>query len=238
MVNTISAPVKTNGWLAALPGSSRSKILEHAERVTLSARQCVQEMREESSRVYFPTTAIFSVVVPMSGGKTVESIMVGREGYAPPFAGVSISNTARTVVDVPGEALAIPLALFEQFVVDDPDIGAAQRLSISSTFDALMQGAACNAVHSVRERCARWLLSLADRTGSHEIAIIHQALAEVLGASRPRVTEILASLQNDGLIGIQRASLQITNLAGLRGAACECYQVLRRQYSDKLDLAS
>lgn len=234
----ISDAVKTNGWLGALPPSSHARILEHAHVVTLRAHQCVQELREEPAFVYFPTTAIFSVVVPMSGGKTVESIMIGREGYAPPFAGVSISNTARTVVDVPGEALAIPTAVFAVLIGSDPEIGAAQRMSVSATFDALMQGAACNAVHSVRERCARWLLSLADRTGSRDIAIIHQALAEVLGASRPRVTEILASLQNDGLIAIQRASLQITDPSGLRNAACECYQVLRREYSAKLELAS
>lgn len=237
-MTTLHTSGKTNGWLQALPEASRSKLLEHARHVELAARQCVQELRSEAGHVYFPLTAIFSVVVPMSGGKTVESIMVGREGYSPPFAGVSISNTARTVVDVPGDALCVPSAVFAHLTATDPAIGAAQRLSISATFDALMQGAACNAVHSVRERCARWLLSLADRTGSNEIAIIHQALAEVLGASRPRVTEILASLQNDGLIGIQRASLRITDCAGLRAAACECYHVLRREYSAKLDLAS
>ena len=238
MVTTLRGTAKTNAWLQALPDASRSKLFEHAHHVDLKARQCVQEMRSEATHVYFPVTAIFSVVVPMTGGKTVESIMVGREGYAPPVAGVSISTTARTVVDVPGDAVAVPSAVFAHLTATDPAIGAAQRLSISATFDALMQGAACNAVHSVRERCARWLLSLADRTGSSEIAIIHQALAEVLGASRPRVTEILASLQNDGLIGIQRASLSITDAAGLRAAACECYQVLRREYCAKLELAS
>jgi len=166
----------------------------------------------------------------MSDGKTVEANMVGSEGFVPVSStGLPLSNTIKTIVQVAGEALAIGSEDFGQLVSSDEAIAQLRQRYLATVFDVVMQSVACNAVHSVRERCARWLTALMDRTQSQDVNVIHQVLAETLGTSRPRVTEILATLQHDGFLELQRATLRIVNVEGLRGAACECYQIIKRE---------
>ncbi|MDQ6929133.1 MAG: Crp/Fnr family transcriptional regulator [Candidatus Eremiobacteraeota bacterium] len=222
--------VTNNFWLDALPVRSRDLLFEMSSPLQLRLRETVTEAATPTRSIYFPVSAVFSMVVTMSDGKTVEANMVGREGYVPvSTALLPFSKTAKTVVQVAGDALAINAGSFADAVRTDPNIAALRDRYLAAVFDVVLQSVGCNAVHSVRERCARWLLALADRTESHDVNVIHQVLAETLGASRPRVTEILATLQNDGLLELQRATLRILDLAGLRSAACECYGIIKTE---------
>ena len=221
-----------NHWLDALPSASLGKILDHAHTVHLRQRQVLHDVGAVSEFIYFPSTVVCSMVVSMGDGKMVETVMVGFEGYAPTTAGIMpLSRVSRTVVEVPGNALALENTVWRRLIKEDHDIAHLRAQYVTVMFDVLMQSAACNAVHSIRQRCARWLLSLSDRTKSNDLAVIHQALAEALGASRPRVTEILAVLQADGLVELQRATLRITDTTGLMAASCECYAAVKAELS-------
>jgi len=222
----------TNHGLDALPLAALNRILIRAQTVHLHSRQVLHELGTPSEFVYFPTTAVCSMIIPMRDGKAVETVMIGFEGYAPTTTGIKpLSHTGRTVVEVPGSALALENTEWNRLIKEDHDIAHLRAQYVTAMFDVLMQSAACNAVHSIRQRCARWLLSLSDRTKSSDLAIIHQALAEALGASRPRVTEILAALQIDGLVELRRATLRIRDAQGLAAASCECYAVIKAELS-------
>ncbi len=228
---TNSAKLATNnGWIARLPEPARTSLLECATPVTLGLRQVVHNAREVSPAIYFPESAVFSMVVTMIDGKTVEANMVGREGYVPVVTGlIPFSNIVKTVIQVAGDALAVNAKIFASLLKKHEPIAMLRERYLSAVFDVVMQSVGCNAVHSVRERCARWLLALSDRTESRDINVIHQVLAETLGASRPRVTEILAMLQDDGFLELQRATLRIVDAPGLLSAACECYAVIKSE---------
>jgi CRP-like cAMP-binding protein len=219
-----------NRWIQNLPPKSRSRMLEAATPEQLTLRASVHEVGQVSPFIYFPTTAVLSMIVSFSDGKSVEANMVGCEGFVPVASTVlPLSNTIKTVVQVGGEALAIQAADFSELVKSDEAIAQFRERYLAAIYDCIMQSVACNAVHSVRERCARWLMALMDRTQSRDVNVIHQVLAETLGASRPRVTEILATLQGDGFLELQRATLRIVDVEGLRGAACECYTIIKRE---------
>lgn len=225
--------VTVNRWIHNLPPKSRSRILEAAKPEHLRLRASVHDVGEVSPFIYFPITAVFSMIVPLSDGKSVEANMVGSEGFVPVASTVlPFSSTTKTVVQVGGEALAVGAVDFARLVTSDDAIAQLRERYLAATFDCIMQSVACNAVHSVRERCARWLMALTSRTQSHDVNVIHQVLAETLGASRPRVTEILATLQGDGFLELQRATLRIVDVDGLRGAACECYAIIKREIDE------
>ncbi|MDP9017552.1 MAG: Crp/Fnr family transcriptional regulator [Candidatus Eremiobacteraeota bacterium] len=220
----------TNLWIEALPAASRDTLLDITEPVTLRRRETLHDSRGISAFTYFPISTVLSMVVDVGNGKTVEVLMVGREGYCPVTASlVRTTNPIKTVVQIAGEALAVEHGAFDELLKKDPVLAEYRARYLAVMFDDLMQSTACNAVHSVRERCARWLLSLSDRTQSHDINVIHQVLAETLGASRPRVTEILATLQQDGLLELQRATLRIVDSKGLRAASCGCYAIIKSE---------
>ena len=228
IVQVAKGATAANLWMNALPENARAALLDAATPVEVEIRQTVHEAGEASPCIYFPVTAVFSMVISMSDGKTVEANMVGREGFVPVTTGALLySETVKTIVQIGGEALCVDAKAFASLVKKHETIGALRERYLAAVYDVMMQSVGCNAVHSVRERCARWLLALSDRTDSHDINVIHQVLAETLGASRPRVTEILATLQNDGLLELQRATLRILDVEGLRGAACECYAIIK-----------
>lgn len=219
-----------NLWLEMLSSKSRAAVLEHATLTTLPVRHEVHRAGTVARHIYFPTTAVFSMVVELEGGKPVEGIMVGREGYAPALSTLSpISHTAVTIVQVGGDALAVETPSFMRLINEYEEIALLRERYIAALMDGLMLCCACNAVHTVRQRCARWLLALSDRTQSSDVRVIHLILAETLGASRPRVTEILASLQREGLLELQRATLRIVDKAGLEAASCECYARIKAE---------
>ena len=99
----------------------------------------------------------------------------------------------------------------------------------------VMQGVACNGLHSIGQRCCRWLLTTQDRLGSYELEITHEFLAQMLGVRRASVTDVLRPLQEDGLIRAQRGKVTILDPKGLASASCECYRVIRREYQRLLN---
>jgi len=229
-MHTICAPLE-NHLLAALPEQERARLFPHLERVEMPAGKVLYESGSRMSHVYFPTTAIVSMICAMEDGASAEIAVVGSEG----IVGVALlmgagSATTRAVVQSGGDGLRLKSHLMlEEFNRG----GSALRLLLRYT-QALMtqtsQTAACNRHHTLDQQLCRWLLLSVDRLRSNEIVVTHELIANMLGVRREGVTGAAGQLQAAGLIRYKRGRILVTDRVGLERRACECYGVIRREY--------
>ena len=220
-----------NRILASLPRDEYERIAGHLEPVRLEPRDVLQEANEPVSRVYFPNSGVVSLLTVMRDGTCLESVVVGSEGAVAlnPLLGTRVSPW-RWIVQSPGEAEAMPLDAFRRQIGQNPRF-LEQLVRYTGVMLAMaMQSAACNRFHSREARCARWLLQMGDRTEADRFPMTHEFLSAMLGVHRPSTTVALGTLVEAGLIErSQRGVVRIADRAGLRQAACECYDTLRRE---------
>ncbi|MDK1388542.1 Crp/Fnr family transcriptional regulator [Sinorhizobium sp. 8-89] len=185
--------------------------------------------------MYFPTTAIVSSVCAFEDGSAVEMVATGREGMIAVEA-VLGSETAlsRQVVQVPGSSLMIDLRQFRRAQDELPFFSDALLAYSQAVLAQALQSAACNGVHAVQERAARWLLMCHDRSDSATFALTQSSLAEMLGVSRQAVSIVARALQQAELIRYRRGEVTILSRRGLEQASCECYGIIRQHYDERL----
>ena len=193
--------------------------------VSLSLRQIVYEVGAPLEHVYFVDHGVVSILTKMTNGERVEAGMVGMEGVVGLSAlfGEEISGQ-HIIVQAPGTALRMDaddcIAAFDQST-------AVRRVMLRYTGKVLRvatQTAACNRLHSLKERSARWLMMMHDRLQSNDMPLTHDFMSIMLGVRRSRVTEAAGELQRMGLIRYSRGAVTILDLPGLSAAACECYR--------------
>lgn len=223
--------------LLALPDVDRAAILPHFELVYLEFGRTIYKADEPITDVYFPTDAIISMVSDMAEG-TVEVGTVGREG----MSGLAVLLHARTMptrayVQVPGYAYRIGVDLFLNLVDSYPALQELLYEFARALFDLVAQTAACNRLHSLEERCARWLAMTQDRVARDQFELKQKVLAEMLGVHRPAVTVAAGTLQRAGLIRYARGRVTVVDRGGLEAAACGCYEITRR-WVDILETAA
>jgi CRP-like cAMP-binding protein len=217
-----------NRLLEAFPEDDREALRPHMEEVPVDLHMPLIRPHEPIGDVWFPITALASLVTVLEDGSTVEGGSVGREG----MVGIPVILHAKTtpmetVIQVPGRAIRMSA---EAFMVRFAKSSAVQTLLhryVHSLFIIASQSAACNRKHQVEERFARWLLMSSDGIGSDEVAITHEYLATMLGVRRPGVTDAALKLQERGLINYRRGGTTILDRPGLEDAACECYRVVK-----------
>jgi CRP-like cAMP-binding protein len=219
-----------NRLLAAFPREDIEILQSRSQEVTLDLHMPLIRPNEPIGDVWFPLTALASLVTVLEDGSTVEGGSVGREG----MVGIPVilhaeTTPMETVIQVPGRAIRVPAdALMERFATSAVVQGLMHRY-IHSLFIIASQSAACNRKHQVEERFARWLLMSSDGIGSNDVAITHEYLATMLGVRRPGVTDAALKLQEQGLINYRRGGTTILDRAGLEQAACECYRVVKNE---------
>jgi CRP-like cAMP-binding protein len=190
----------------------------------------IYEPNERIETVYFPTTGIISMISAMENG-SVEVGTVGREGMAGlPVMLHTDSMPTRAFVQVKGEAMAMPTERFREAMQASPAFARLLYRYAQALFDQVAQSVACNRLHVLEERCARWILMTADRVGDTNIHLKQQFLAEMLGVHRPAVTLAARALQRAGLIRYTRGVIDVLDRAGLEAASCECYAVVRGSF--------
>ena len=229
-----------NAILAGLSEPELAEVIEQGELVALHTSQQIYEAGRPIQQVYFPIDAVLSVVRQMIDGNSIEMGTVGREGMsAIPLLLGSTTSANESYCQVPGRALVISSDLFRHLLrmADDKFRGVLDRF-LQAYVNMLGQLAACNGMHSIYERCARWLLLTQDRVNSDEIALTHEYLSMMLGARRSGVTIAAATLQQAGFIKYAHGNIVILNRAGLEEASCECYDVARDQFGPLLGLQS
>jgi CRP-like cAMP-binding protein len=181
--------------------------------------------------VYFVETGVVSLVAVFEDCTTSEMAMVGREGVV----GVGTllgGHTAfgQCVVRAPGLALAVEVSRFQSAMQRSSSLRAACEAYARAFLREALQTAACNSVHMVEERCARWLLMSQDRSDGEMLSLTQEYLAEMLGVCRSTVTVAAGALQRAGLIRYHRGAIRVLDRLGLEQTSCECYHIVRSQY--------
>jgi CRP-like cAMP-binding protein len=228
-----------NFILDALRPADRARLLAHARRTDLQAKEVLAEPGRIVSRVYFPIGSIVSLINVMSDGSAMETFMVGREGMVGlcVFLGNGAAPNVRAVVHVPGEALSVDAMEFER----QANGWGMLRTTLYAYTNALLveaaQEIACARLHPLEARLSRCLLMMQDRAGTPEFSLTQELLSEMLGVHRPSLTVAALSLQKEGLISYRRGHVRIVDQPGLMEAACECYPVITAAFEDLVGAA-
>jgi CRP-like cAMP-binding protein len=219
-----------NEILCELPAEEFGILVPKLELVRMQPRQVLHEAGDSLRSAYFCNTGLISILNVLSDGKMVEVGLLGKEGFAglPLVAGFKTSAT-RAVVQIEGTAFRVDADNLTQLLRQSPRL--ERKLQQFSQIMAMQatQIAACNRLHEVEERLARWLLMSADRIGSPSLQLTQEVLAQMLGTRRSSVTVAAGILQKAGLIAYTRGDVRIVHRAKLEQAACECYGLMVRQ---------
>lgn len=220
-----------NRVLDSLSHEERLHVTKHAERVELKRHEVLIEPNRPMPYVWFPVTALGSLVTVLSDGSSVECGAVGREGMigVPHLLGSS-TISLQTVTQVGGTSLRIPAQRFVSILDATPNLRRRLERYVLALLVVASQSAACNRRHHVTERLARWLLSCSDGIGSNDVAITQDYLAVMLGVRRAGVNESAGELEERGLIRYGRGRVEIIDRPRLEETACECYVAVREEY--------
>jgi CRP-like cAMP-binding protein len=220
-----------NLMLAYLPADELERLRPHLQPVDLPQGQVLYEAHVPMSQVYFLDQGMVSVVSIMRNGDSIEVGTIGNEGLAglPALLGVP-SVPYRHLMQVGGKARRMSTAALLAELKPDRLLPQLINRYHAAFNTQVMQGMACNGLHSVIQRCCKWLLTTQDRLGSEELNITHEFLAQMLGVRRASVTDVLRPLQNDGLIRAGRGKVVILDAKRLAESSCECYGVIRGAY--------
>jgi CRP-like cAMP-binding protein len=218
-----------NRILDSIPDAEFGVMRPHLEFLTLSHQSILHEPTENLKYVYFPNSGLISLVVAMEDGKTVEAAVVGREGAAGLPSVVSLTRSPlREVVQIPGEGFRLKVGSLRAILKSAPDL--QMTLSRYAVVQGIQvaQTAACNRLHDLEQRLARWLLMAQDRVASASLFITHDFLATMLGTDRPSVSLAAGVLQKKRNIEYTRGAVKILNRRKLENSACECYGVIQQ----------
>lgn len=223
---TSNAPTG-NLLLAALPRPEAARVLATGRVVELNQGAVLHEPGERICRVYFPLDCVLSLQTLLENGDAIEAATVGREGMSglPVFLGAGHATT-RAVVTIPGRAFELTSDRFREQMKCNPTLCSVTGRYAELLFIQSAQLLACERAHTVRQRCARWLLTAADQSGNEVIKTSQAALARTLGLRRASVTNALRQLANDGLVRLRRGLICLSRRAALRREACECYEAI------------
>jgi CRP-like cAMP-binding protein len=219
-----------NLLLNALPPGERDRVLAAGARVPLRFKQVLYEDDERIDAVYFVEDGVVSLVTPVDDGRDVEFATVGREGMVglPVFWGTgSIPN--RGFVQVVGSALKISAGRFSSLAGAGTVLHSLLQRYTQVLFTSAAQGNACNRIHDIDERCARWILTTHDRVDNDTFELTQEFLAQMLGVRRSGVSAAAGLLQRAGYITYRRGRMTVRDRRGLESAACGCYDVVRRE---------
>jgi CRP-like cAMP-binding protein len=222
-----------NKVLLGLPAKEKENLLPKLEFMRLDIRHVLHEPGDSLRSVYFPNSGMVSILSVFPDGKCVEVGLVGKEGFVghPLVAGFRTANT-RAIVQIAGSAFRVDADALTGMLKQSSVL--ERRLQECSQIMAMevTQVAACNRLHEVNERLARWLLMCADRIDSTCVPLTQEFLAHMLGTRRSSVTVAAGILEVAGLITNSRGKIDIIDRSKLENAACECYQIMRSQLAE------
>ncbi len=221
-----------NHLLAALPTAEFERLAPHLELVPMLLGQSLYEPGGRLQHVFFPTTAIVSLLFVLESGSSAEIAGVGNEG----ILGISLfmggdTTPSSAVVQTAGHGYRLQGKLLKE---EFNRGGLMQRLLLRYTqalLTQMCQTAACNRHHSIEQQLCRWLLLTLDRLPSNELTMTQELVASALGVRREGITEAAGKLQRAGVIRYRRGHIAVLERSGLEVGACECYAVVKRELS-------
>ncbi|MGH9728737.1 MAG: Crp/Fnr family transcriptional regulator [Candidatus Acidiferrales bacterium] len=231
-----SGKAVSNKILLSIPDREYRSIRPHMDLVDLPNHYSLYEPGQTLKHVHFPNKGMISLVVPTENGKTVEAGVVGNEGMAGMAATVGLTRSPlREVVQISGDGFRLTTTAFQASLQSAPELRSAlNRYAVLQGLQ-VAQTAACNRLHEIEQRLARWLLIVQDRIHEGKLLITHDFLATMLGTDRPSVTVAAGTLQKRSLIEYTRGAVKILNRKKLEGFVCECYGIIQ-QFNGELGL--
>jgi CRP-like cAMP-binding protein len=227
--------LQSNAILASLSESDVAALRPHLHAAHLKQKTVLYQSGDTVSAVYFPITAVVSLVVTLATGESTEAAMVGKDGavgMASALDGKIAANHA--IVQLSGDAMTCDPAAFRSAALQSEKLISTIIRHEQALFAQAQQSTACMAIHDVEARLCRWLLRARDLSGSDQLPFTQEFLAEMLGVRRTSVNFVAQTLQQAGMIKHTRGRIEILDLEGLRDSACECYETVRERYAGLL----
>jgi CRP-like cAMP-binding protein len=228
---TLANAPRTNRLLAALPAAEWQRWAPQLERIEMPLGQVLYEPGATLSHVYFPSTAIVSLLYVMENGSSAEIAVVGNDGVV----GISLfmgggSTPSRAVVQCAGHGFRLPAQVIEDEFKRSPAVMHVMLLYTQALITQMAQTAVCNRHHALEQQLCRLLLLSLDRLPGNDLAMTQGLIAGMLGVRREGVTEAAVKLQKAGLIRYARGHIAVLDRPGLERRSCECYAVVAREY--------
>lgn len=222
-----------NRLLVSFPEEAYRRLAPYLRYESLRHARILHHPGEEIRELYFPLDALISITVTMRDGRTAETGVVGRREMVGINAFMGGRETTQTeyVVQVDGAAIRMPAEALRDEFDRNPELRAVLLRYTQAMFAQVTQNAACNGLHKLEQRYARWLLEVRDRIASDDLRLTHQFIAEMLGVRRSGITVLAGKLEAQGLIEHGRGLARVRDGPGLEAAACECYGVIRDEYN-------
>jgi CRP-like cAMP-binding protein len=222
---------RRNDLLAALPADEYDALRPQLEDFTLTTKQELQAANAPVEHVYFVHWGVVSIVTELEERAAVEVATIGPEGVVglPAFLGAD-RMPSRAFVQVPGEASRMDADAFRRALERNPNLNRLLLRYTLALVNQLAQASACNRIHPVEQRLARWLLMTNDRVRQQTFPLTQEFMGQMLGVQRPTVSITASMLQRAGLISYVRGIVTIVDRAGLEAASCACYRVIQSEF--------
>ena len=228
-------PHSSNHLLAALSAMDFEFLRPHLKTVELVQETVLVGASDRLTQVFFPHSGVISLVVSLAGGGRVEVASVGHDsvfgGSAALDGGISLTYA---IIQLPCIASALDVEILRTAAEQSIRFRTTLIRHEQALFAQAQQSAACNAMHPAEARLARWLLRMHDLSGQDKLHLTQDFLAQMIGVQRNSVSTVAHTLQQAGIIRYSRGNIEITNLAALKEASCECYQAVNTQYNKLL----
>ena len=220
-----------NRILATIPPEDYVALAPSLERVEMDFKRLLFDVDRPIEHVYFPETCVASILSLMADGSAVETATAGREGVVglPVFLRTNQAS-AQAFVQISGSALRMEADAFRSALDQSRALSDTMHRYTQALFTLVAQGSACNRLHAMRERCARWLLHTHDRVERDDFPLTHQFLSQMIGVRRATVTEGMSLLQESGAIMYQMGRVHVLDRTRLEAEACECYTIIVREF--------
>ena len=224
-----------NRLLLALPPRDLKRLIPQLVRIPLEREQVLMDADTSLDHVFFPDSGVISVLAVYEDGRAIEMATIGREGFTGVQAVLGAkTSSARFYVQIPGSAAKISRTALMQAVRSMPSFRNLTHAYIQAFLEQVLVSVACNGAHSLKQRLARWLLMMRDRSDEDTLLVTQNLLAVMLGVQRPTITNSVRELKRAGLIEHARQQVTILDRQGLTEASCECYQLVRTRLAHHL----
>ena len=222
---TKSSETHPNHLVGSLPQAIQDNLLSKMNLVHLQKQEIIYEQGEPIDYVYFPCSAVISLLTVMEDGSCVEVAMIGNDGFLglPRYFGMELAF-ARGIVQVPGESRRMRSSLFEEEIERNENLTEQIRRYANAMLSQVARSAGCNRLHTAEQRCARWLSMAHDRAHTDEFPLTQETVAEMLGITRPSAGLVLQSLEKQAVIRATRGKITVLDSGKLKSISCECYR--------------
>jgi CRP-like cAMP-binding protein len=225
----------SNAILDSLSASDVAALRPHLKTTHLEQKAVLFDAGDTINTVYFPTSAVVSLVVTLATGEMTEAAMVGRDGAVGTASALDGKVAlCRAIIQLSGDAMVCDATAFKGAALQSENLISRIMRHEQSLFAQAQQSTACMAHHEVDARLCRWLLRARDLSGSDHLPFTQEFLAEMLGVRRTSVTTVARTLQEAGMIRYSRGKIEILDVEAMREGSCECYETVNEQYAQLL----